>query len=143
MIRTMRASGQTVRGSRLLLALLGSPLAWTVHLLAGYFVVTLWCSAGWTSSDTALAVLTLLCAGAAIASGVLALKLWRQGQRGLRSDVEPGVPGSWDARMGERGSRGIFLAVVGLFMSGMFTYLIVLQGLPPFFTPACPATAAS
>ena len=44
--------------------------------------------------------------------------------------------------MGERGARAVFLVVVALFMSGMFTYLIVLQGLPPLFTPICPATVA-
>ena len=42
--------------------------------------------------------------------------------------------------MGERGARTVFLAVLALFMAAIFAYLIVLEGLPPLFTPTCPAT---
>ena len=127
-------------GRRLLLALLGGPLAWTLHLLAGYLVVTVWCSSGWSGADQVVGILTLLCAGAAAASGMLAFRLWRQGQRVLLRDEEPGGPESWDSRMGERGARGAFLAVLALLMGGLFAYLIVLQGLPPLFAPTCPVT---
>jgi hypothetical protein len=125
---------------RLLLALAGSPLAWTLHLALGYLVVTVWCSSGWSGADEVIAILTLVCAGAAVASGVLAFRLWRQGQRVLLTDAEPGHPESWDSRMGERGARAAFLAVLGLFMGGLFAYLILLQGLPPLYTPTCPLT---
>jgi hypothetical protein len=127
-------------GRRLLLALLGSPLAWTVHLLAGYVLVTVWCSSGWSGADVVIAILTLLCAGAALASGVLAFRLWREGQRALLADPEPGGPESWDSRMGERGARASFLAVLALFMGGLFTFLIVLEGIPPLYAPTCPPT---
>jgi hypothetical protein len=40
--------------------------------------------------------------------------------------------------MGERGTRTAFLAVLALFMGGLFAYLIVLQGLPLLYTPTCP-----
>jgi hypothetical protein len=128
-------------GHRLLLALVGSPLAWTVHLLAGYLVVTVWCSSGWSGADLAIGILTLLCAGGALASSVLAFRLWRQGRRALLSDAEPGAPESWDARMGERGARAAFLAILALFMGGLFAFLIVLQGVPPLYTPTCPLTS--
>ena len=127
-------------GRRLLLALLGSPLAWTVHLLAGYLVVTVWCSSGWSGADEIIGILTVVCAGAAAASGVLGFRLWRQGQGVLLSDEEPGGPDSWDSRLGERGARAAFLAVLGLFMGALFAYLIVLQGLPPLYAPTCPPT---
>ncbi len=130
------------RGRHLLLALLGAPVAWTLHLGAGYLVVTVWCSRGWSGADATIGILTLICAGAALVSGMLAFRLWRQGQRSLLTDEEPGGPESWDSRMGERGARAAFLAVLGLFMGGLFAYLIVLQGLPPLYTPTCPATTS-
>jgi hypothetical protein len=86
-----------------------------------------------------LGILTLICSGAALVSGMLAFRLWRQGHRSLLTDGELGGPESWDSRMGERGARAAFLALLGLFMGGLFAYLIVLQGLPPLYTPACPA----
>jgi hypothetical protein len=127
-------------GRRLLLALLGSPIAWTVHLSACYVVVTVWCSAGWAGAGLVIGILTLVCAAAAVASGVLAFRLWRQGQRALLTDAEPGTPESWDSRMGERGARAAFLAMLALFMAGMFAFLILLQGLSPLYAPTCPAT---
>lgn len=125
---------------RLLLALLGSPVAWTVHLLLGYVLVAVSCSVPGIRADLGIAVLTAVCAGMAVASGVLAVRLWRESQRQLLVDREPGGPEPWDARMGERGARSVFLAVVALFMAVLFTYLILLQGLPPLFASSCPPT---
>jgi hypothetical protein len=127
-------------GGRLLLALLGAPVAWTVHLLAAYVIVAAWCAAGWPGAGLAIGALTVVCAAAAVAAGMLALRLWRRGQARLVADAEPGGPEGWDARMGERGALFVFLAVVGLFMAALFTYLIVLQGVPPLLAPVCPAT---
>jgi hypothetical protein len=124
-------------GRRLLLALLGAPLAWLVHLSASYVVVALWCANGWRTGTIALLVLTALGVVAALATGVLAWRLWGRGRAHLVGDAEPGVPGSWDARLGERGARIAFLALLALFMSAMFGYLIVLEGLPSLFAPLC------
>lgn len=126
-------------GRMLAVALLGSPVAWVLHLLGTYLVVALWCAERWARMGLAIGLLTALCAAGALATGALALKLWRHGQRGLHYDDEPGVPEPWDARMGERGARAVFLAVIALFQCALFTYLIVLQGLPPAFAPACQA----
>ncbi|HET6836772.1 MAG TPA: hypothetical protein VFH24_01950 [Gemmatimonadales bacterium] len=111
-------------------------------MLTGYLVVTVWCSSGWSGANQVVGILTLVCTGAAAASGVLALRLWRQGQHALLRDEEPGSPESWDSRMGERGARGAFLAVLALFMGALFAYLIVLQGLPTLYAPTCPVTTA-
>jgi len=124
---------------QLLLALLAPAVAWTVHLLAGYVIVALWCSMRWRGLGVAIAVLTAICAAATIAAGALAFRLWRRGQRSLLADEEPGVPESWDARMGERGARGVFLAVIAIAMAMIFAWLILLQALPPIFAPGCPA----
>ncbi len=104
-----------------------------------YLAVALWCSTQWRGLGVAIAVLTVLCAVAALASAVLAFRLWRRGQRALLADAEPGVPESWDARLGERGARAAFLALLALFLDALFAYLILLEGLPPVFTPSCHA----
>ena len=123
----------------LLLAFFGAPVAWTVHLLGGYLAVVVWCAMGWGGLGIAVAVLTIVCAAGAAAAGFGALRVWRRGQASLESDEEPGGPGPWDARMGERGARTAFLGVTAIFMAAIFTWLILLQGLPPVFAPACPA----
>ena len=135
----MRSAAADAPGP-ILLSLLGAPVAWTVHLLVSYVVVALACATSWGGARVLIAVLTIAGVAAAVAAGVLALRLWRQGQAALRTDAEPGEPGAWDDRMGERGARGVFLAVVALFMAILFGYLIVLQGLPPILEPVCPAT---
>lgn len=122
---------------RVIAAVVGSPVAWTLHLMASYVMVAAWCAEEWGGLRLALAVITLVCAALAVASGFVALGLWREGQAILRRDAEPGSPEGWAARMGERGARVSFLAVMSLGGALLFTYLIVLQGLPPLFTPAC------
>jgi hypothetical protein len=120
-------------------ALFGGALAWTLHLLASYLAVALWCSTQWGGLAAAIVVLTVLCAVAALASAVLAFRLWRRGQVALLSEAEPGVRETWDARLGERGARVAFLALLALFLDALFAYLIILEGLPPVFTPSCHA----
>ena len=137
MLRTDVA--EPVSRRAMLFALFGSPVAWTLHLLGSYLIVSISCATSWSGMRIAVGVFTAVCAVAAVVSGVLALRGWRRSRETLRSDREPGVPESWDARMGERGARIVFLSVTSLFMSIVFTYLIVLQGLPPLFTAACPA----
>jgi hypothetical protein len=127
------------KGRWLVLALVGSPLAWTVHLLGGYLIVALWCAESWPGAGAAIGVLTAVCAAGAVGAGAVAFRLWRRAQAGLLSDEEPGGPEPWDARMGERGARAAFLAVMSLFLAALFLFLIVLQALPPLFAEACPA----
>jgi hypothetical protein len=112
-------SGQ---GRTLLLALLGSPVAWVAHLLLSYLIVTLWCSSKWAGVELAIGILTLVCAVAALAAGVLAYRLWKQGPAG---------------------TTAAFVAVLGLLMSALFGFLIVLEGLPPLFARVCPLLTAS
>jgi hypothetical protein len=127
-------------GRPLAVAMLGPGVAWTVHLLVGYLIVSAWCANRWHGVTTAHLVLTALCIAATVACAILARGLWRRGQEHLDTDREPGTPEGWDARMGERGARITFLALMALFMALLFGFLIVLQGTPPFFTPMCPAT---
>lgn len=138
-----QAGGEGLRpaqGPLLVLALAGPPVAWILHFLGGYVIVALWCAERWAGTGIALAVLTVIGVAIGVASGALAFRLWRKGQTALVADAEPGAPESWDARMGERGARMSFLAVLALFMAALFTFLIVLEGMPAAFTDACPAT---
>lgn len=127
-------------GRRMAFALLGSPIAWVVHFLGSYFIVALWCAATWPGLRLAIVLFTVASVAVSGATGVVAFRLWRRGQAALLEDAEPGAPEPWDARMGERGARMSFLAVVALFMAVVFTLLIVLEGLPALLTQACPAT---
>lgn len=123
--------------SRILAAIVGAPLAWTLHLMVSYVMVAAWCAAEWGGLRVVLAVTTLICAVLAVGSGVAALALWREGQAMLRRDAEPGDPEGLSSRMGERGARISFLAAMSIGGAVLFAFLILLQGLPPMFTPAC------
>ena len=128
---------------RVAFAVMASPVAWTLHLMGSYLIVALWCSAEWDGYHLALGVWTLLCAALGIVGGISGLRLWREGRTVLREDAEPGTPQSWDSRFGERGARFAFLAVIAVASAGLFTYLIILQGLTPLFAPACWAGTTS
>jgi hypothetical protein len=125
---------------RLLVALATPPVAWTVHLLGAYLVVALWCAQSWPHEGVAIAILTALCALACAGAAALAFRLWRIGQDARLVDSEPGEPEPWDGRMGERGARTAFLAVLAVCMAALFGWLVVLQGLPAAFGDACSAT---
>lgn len=139
----MQAGGKGLRpaqGTKLVLALAGPPAAWVIHFLGGYVIVALWCAQRWGGTGVALALLTIVAAAGGATLGALALRLWRHGQAALVVDAEPGGPGPWDARMGERGARMSFLAVLACLMAALFTFLIILEGMPALFADACPAT---
>ena len=123
--------------ARMIVAVVGAPLAWTLHLAASYVMVAVWCASEWGGLGIAVGVATLVCAALAVMSGATAYGLWREGQAMLRRDAEPGKPEGWDSRMGERGARGAFLAAMSLGSALLFAFLILLQGLPPLFTPPC------
>jgi len=126
-----------VKGRSLAIALLGGPVAWTAHLFAVYLIVALWCSAGWSGRMAAVVVVTIVAAAAALASGIAAQRLWREGKERALRDEEPGRHETWDARLGERAARGLFIAVLAMFMAGLFAFLIVVQGFSPMISPDC------
>ena len=122
---------------RLVGSLLTGPVAWTIHLFVVYVVITLWCSAGWDGQRLVVLFTTLVLGGASLASGVVAYRLWKEGKEEAKRDVEPGVHETWDSRLGERGARGLFIAVLAMFMAGLFGFLIIAQGLSPLLAPEC------
>ena len=101
-----------------LVAVLGAPVAWMLHLLASYAVVGLACSAEWNRADGSLALVTAICLAAALASGVVAYRRWRVAGRA----------GDWQ--------RDIML--VGMLGTVVFVPAIVLEAVVPAFVPLCP-----
>ena len=126
-----------MKGRSIAVALLGSPVAWTAHLFALYLIVALWCSAGWNGRTLAIVVVTVAAAIGSLASGIAAQKLWREGKEQALRDAEPGRHETWDARLGEHGARGLFIAVLAMFMAALFAFLIVVQGISPLLSPDC------
>lgn len=128
-----------MKGRSLLVALLGGPVAWTLHLFAVYLIVALWCSQGWGGRNAGVALATIAAVVVTGFSAWLGWKLWHEGKREAQRDAEPGTHETWDARLGERGARGIFLAVLAMFLSALFAFLIIAQGVSPLIAPECAA----
>jgi hypothetical protein len=112
------------RSSSLLLwfGLLGAPLAWTVHLVLGYWISEIGCSQG---GDRGLAidgwtiVATAIAAALAIAAELAAIKTFLAARPAgeKRGSEEPPPRG-----------RVYFLAVVGMTVAPLFFFIIVMSG---------------
>jgi hypothetical protein len=100
------------------LGLVVPPLAWTLHLLVGYWLDALACHAGAANVALLLHLLTLATLALTAAAGVVAYLAWD------RSDVG----GRLDARA--PAGRSGFLALFGVLMSGLF-FLVILAGAVP------------
>lgn len=101
-------------------ALLGGPAAWTVHLLASYPLVPLACRLGTTTPLNILTAVTAAIALAAAGTGGWAYR------RARRAGAE-----------GDTGDRATFMALAGLLLALLFTFAIVLEGLPPLLADPC------
>ena len=122
----------------LLAALLGAAAAWTVHLLASYVVVAYACATGWTGARVTIALLSVATLAVAVASGMLARRLWVRARA-----VDRPVDDAWDARMGERTARVSFLMVVGLVLAVLFGIGIVYEAMPLLFVQTCAPSAGA
>jgi hypothetical protein len=108
-------------------AFLGGPLAWTLHLFACYFVVALACTSEWAGATLAIALLTIGLAALAIATGVFALRRWRRVQHAA----------SWTHALNEAGGEEGLLFLVGVMLAALFALLIVMNGISPLLVPVC------
>jgi hypothetical protein len=109
----------------LLLAFLGAPVVWVVHLAVSYFLVALDCNTSWDGAQTAVLLATILCALAAGGTGVSAWRGWRRARGGRRGDLLD------SANVRE------FLALAGAGLAPLFAGAIVLTGISPLFLPTC------
>jgi hypothetical protein len=109
----------------LVLAFLGAPTLWALHLALSYFLVSLGCGTGWDGAKPAVIVATILCAVAAMAIGLFAWKQWKPAPRGnAEAELDPGPVSE-------------FLAISGAVLAVLFTGAIIMAGISPFFLPLC------
>jgi hypothetical protein len=104
------------------LALGGGGIAWTVHLLAGYFLVALGCPRAWPLGSL-IAVLTLVAAAVSCATAVLSL-------RGRRRTPAPS----------DGGATALLYGAAAL-LAGFFTLAILLGGMTMLILPPCQGAA--
>lgn len=122
----------------LLFGLLGGAVAWTVHLMAVYAIGEWGCvSRSMEGRFLGIAgiawLLIAVTVGAGLASAAAALVAYRSEQR-LRpaeeeGDSDEGVP----REEAEVHSYQLFTARSGMIMSGLFTFVIVVESVPVFF----------
>jgi hypothetical protein len=110
---------------RQLIALLGAPIVWVVHLAGSYFLVALDCSTSWEGAQPAVLLATVLCTLAAGGAGIFAWRGWKRVPEGPGSDLLD------SANVRE------FLAIAGAALGALFAGAIVLTGISPLFLPTC------
>ncbi|MBI3967909.1 MAG: hypothetical protein HY329_19905 [Chloroflexi bacterium] len=112
-------------GFALWFGLLGGHVAWTTHLLAGYALVSIACDLQLPGWEIGFHLLTVAMAGVTIAAGIVAFSGWRQAWRS--------GPVSVDSSNGPQN----FSALAGVLLSGLFLFLILLEGMVVSSVPAC------
>ena len=112
---------------RLLFALLGGAGAWVLHFLGSYAVASIGCVHRWTAIDLSIAVATLVLAGLAAWSTLVARREWR------RVSAEQ----SWDTALGEPRGWFAFLMLTGVLLGLVSVLTIVLEGWGTLLLPAC------
>jgi hypothetical protein len=122
---TSSDAGPEIGTLPLLVALLGAPVAWAVHLAVSYFLVALDCGSKWDGAQAAILLATLLCAVAAGGAGVFAWGKWRR------------VGGRQDRHLLEPAHVREFLLLSGAVLATLFAGAIVVTGIAPLFVPLC------
>ncbi len=117
------ARGLALSIPKLLFAILGAPLLWSLHLGVIYVAVTLDCISAWSGGAWAVYAATALFAAGSAGATALAWRLYRR-------------LGGEDPAEGER-EWARFLLVLGIGGGVLFTAVIVLEGLSPLFTDLC------
>jgi heme/copper-type cytochrome/quinol oxidase subunit 2 len=101
-------------------AVAGPPVAWGLQFTIGYWMSQAHCSTatgGWTAVGQAWSIaLTVVAAAVAIAAGLVAVALFHA-TRG--SDHDAGPPTG----------RTHFLSIVGMTITPLFTFIIVMNGI--------------
>ncbi|MGQ0814866.1 MAG: hypothetical protein ACT4O1_10430 [Gemmatimonadota bacterium] len=115
-----------MRTLRLALVFLAAPIAWTLHFLLSYLVVTVGCTSEWRSIRALLLVMTALFAAGALWP---AFRLLRDSPR-FR-------PLGWLAQEEQASATPRFLLALGVVSSGVFVLAIILGGIGPLFVPVC------
>jgi hypothetical protein len=112
---------------RLLFAVLGGALAWSLHFLGSYAVVSVGCVARWGAIGWIVAAGTVGFAALAVWSTVVAWREWRRS-----SDDQP-----WDTALSEPKGWYSWLMTVGVLMGITSAFTIVLEGFGTLMLPLC------
>lgn len=112
---------------RLLFAVLGGAVAWSLHLLGSYAIVSVGCVAGWGSTRLIVSAGTVLLAAIALWSTTIAWKEWRGS-----SDDQP-----WDTSLSEPRGWYSWLMTVGVLMGITGAFTVVLEGFGTLMLPLC------
>jgi hypothetical protein len=109
-------------------AVLGAPAAWGIEFAVGYWVTQTGCSVpgrAWNVNQDALgAALMAVCFVVAVAAGLTAVAMYR----GTRDSEEDDAPPA---------GRVHFLAAVGMTVTVLFVFIIVMTGLGIVILPDC------
>lgn len=120
------------RNRRLWFGLANGPIIYSVYFIIGYFFAEATCTAdllryrlfGLEAISFWIFVLTALCALVTGYSTMMAWRLWRQTRHNEEAaDVENSYPP--------------FLAFIGAWLSGFFTLMILLSGVPAYVLVIC------
>lgn len=122
---TVGATGASL--GRIVFALLGGAIAWSLHFLGNYALLAVGCVARWGTVVPILIAMTLLLAGVATWSTVLAWREWHRAGRGMPWDRALSEPPGWYA----------WLMTVGVLMGITSLFTILLEGLGTLMLPLC------
>jgi hypothetical protein len=103
-------------------AFLGGPAGWTAHLLASFPLVPVACDMGTNALLNAITAVTALVCAAAAVTGWIALRRLPAGQPGT---------------VGDPFGRARFMARAGIILGIFFTFVTLVEGLPPLLHDAC------
>lgn len=112
---------------RMLFALLGGAIAWTLHFLGSYAIVAIGCVAGWNRTTVIVAIVTVLLGALAVWSTVAAWREWRRASGDQRWDTALSEPRGWYA----------WLMMAGVLLGGTSAFTILLEGFGPLVLPVC------
>jgi hypothetical protein len=112
---------------RLLFAVLGGAIAWSLHFLGSYAVVSVGCVTGWDSTLWIVAAGTAVLAALALWSTVVAWREWRRSSHGQPWDTALSEPRGWYS----------WLMTVGVLLGITSAFTIVLEGFGTLMLPLC------
>lgn len=125
---TEQAAGTATESTgRVLFAVLGGALAWSVHFVGSYAIVSVGCVAGWGSTRWIVSAGTAVLGAVAVWSTVVAWREWRRS-----SDDQP-----WDTSLSEPRGWYSWLMTVGVLMGFTGAFTIALEGFGTLMLPLC------
>lgn len=119
----------------LFFAVLGGPAAWTAHLLASYPLVSVACRMGTTAPLNIITGATALIAAAAAGTGWWAYRRSREHEASETRGDGHAAETRGDGHASE--TRAGFMGLVGLLLGLLFTFAILIEGLPPLLQDPC------